>query len=106
MTIRRISVNFGTGKANLVTVGYTLIGPGNAIASNRITGSIDIYPDGQYAFDAAIPDGFQGDCVVDTGDSNPKTLIVSINPDQLPTRSDLDLQVSSATQTNLNLIVD
>lgn len=92
-TQRRIVINFGTGRANLKTVGYQLLTAGKVPVGQRITDGIDIYEEGQYGFTVVLPPDFCGDCLVDTGQTVPKTLIVSCNPAFAPTSPTRTLKV-------------
>ena len=68
-----LSVNFGSRKKNLSTVGYTLYNQGKTVLQSRTTTGVTqiLSGTGLYQLFASLPEAFIGSIVWDTGEDTP-----------------------------------
>ncbi|HZP80709.1 MAG TPA: hypothetical protein VFB21_03645 [Chthonomonadaceae bacterium] len=76
------TVNFGSAKGGLTTVGYQLFNADGTANGARITTGVTERGanTGLYGASVSFPDGFQGELRWDTGGSSPATASEEINP--------------------------
>jgi hypothetical protein len=76
------TVNFGSAKGGLTTVGYQLFNADGTANGSRITAGVTERGanTGLYGASVSFPDGFQGELRWDTGGSNPAFASEEINP--------------------------
>lgn len=85
-TTLAISANFGSGKAGLNTVGYTVLRLDRTTAQARTQVGVTESGGGIYAVAASVPDGVtQGYIRIDTGEDVPRVLEAGFNPADLLT---------------------
>ena len=86
------SVAFGSGKAGLSTVGYTLLNYDGTVNTARSTSGVVALGAGQYAARITFPDAFQGFVKWDTGEGVPAYASEEVNPQ---TGENVDVKVST-----------
>jgi hypothetical protein len=91
------TVAFGSSKAGLITVGYTLYASDGSVAAARVATGIQDLGGGQYGALVTIPPGFVGRITWDTGEATPATASASINPGDAETDSNIFALVSKTT---------
>ena len=77
-----MTVAFGGSRAGLTTVGYAIYEADGSQIGGRVAAGIDDIGDGQYAATVTMPTGFRGRITWDTGEADPITVSVPINPEE------------------------
>ena len=96
-------VGFGSSQAGLLTVGYQLVNADATLNGGHVTSGIVDFGYGYYGALVAVPYGFSGLIVWDTGGSSPRSASAPLTGPPLPALSAGTISVTGVTDTSISL---